>query len=217
MELFASLGLYLILAFVLPGLCYLLAFGLCFPEVYLRIRYWLPPDEKEAVQGSSLFAFALVLGLLVSSVTFALEVLLRHFFHDFFEAWYPEINFTIVHDPSSYATVLIPSAIMHFNIGLGILLMFAIYIFYVSSRGEWRSLASPPRKHSVVTSPRVWLAIVMVVIVVANLIAASEVYRRVKELPPASEKNTTEGFLDAPPIARLTASRPGAISAGPAA
>src|ERR1700739_3481596 len=107
MELFASLGLYLILAFVLPGLCYLLAFGLCFPDAYGAIRRALPPDDQDKVQGSSLFAFALVLGLLISSVTFAFEILLRHTFPDFFHYWYPEINFTIVHDPSSYATVLI--------------------------------------------------------------------------------------------------------------
>jgi multisubunit Na+/H+ antiporter MnhB subunit len=217
MQLFAALGLYLILAFVLPGFCYLLAFGLCFPGEFQAVQKWLPRDDKDVVQGFSLFSFALVLGLLVSSVTFAFEVVLRTSLPDFFHKWYPEIDFTTAHESNSYATVLVPSAIMHFNIGLGTLIILIVYIFYVTRRREWAGQASAGQERSeagarsrkfFLVLPNFWLAIAMATIVVANMIVASEVYRRVHDLSPATDKkssaagylrNFPTSMLDGPP------------------
>ena len=201
MQLFAALGLYLILAFVLPGFCYLLAFGLCFPRQFQSVQAWLPRDDKDGVQTFSLFSFALVLGLLVSSGTFAFEVLLRTVFPIFFHKWYPEIDFTTTHESNSYATVLVPSAIMHFNIGFGILIILVVYLVYVTHRGEWVIQESDNqqrsetigRKHKwFLALPKLWLAIAMAMIVIANMIVASEVYRRVHELPPGADKKSSD-------------------------
>jgi hypothetical protein len=141
MQLFATLGLYLILAFVLPGFCYLLVFGLCFPNAFSEIRRWLPPEGKDAAQGFWVFSLALTGGLLLSSVTFAFELGFRRYF-DFFALWYPEIDFKAPHEPTGYTTVLVPSAFMHFNIGLGIFIIFVVYLIYVTQQGEWTSPAA---------------------------------------------------------------------------
>lgn len=197
MELFATLGLYLILAFVLPGFVYLLAFGLCFPGAFSTIKKWLPPDERE-VQSFSLFAFGLVLGLLLSSVTFALEVVLRsrYSFPAFFEKWYPAIDFAQTHDAGSYANILIPSAIMHFNIGLGLFVFLLIYIlkgirrtweFKCKEKGSCESFWK-------LFLPRALLILAMAVLVVTNMIVSSELYHRVSALPAATTKPVPGNF-----------------------
>jgi hypothetical protein len=185
MQVFATLGLYLILAFVLPGFCYLLAFGLCFPEAFQKLRRWLPPEDTDAVQGFWLFSVAVVGGLLLSSVTFALELVLRESFSSF-AAWYPKIDFgKAPHGPESYTSVLVPSAIMHFNVGSGIFVILAIYLVYTSYRKAWIMAAPADAAGTSKTSlagAKIWLAVVLTVVVLANLFVAKELFHRISDL-----------------------------------
>ena len=70
----AEVGLFLLLAFVIPGYIYLGFFILYFPGIYSNAI------KSSGFQDSSgLFAFllGLALGLLLTSVCFAIELLLR--------------------------------------------------------------------------------------------------------------------------------------------
>jgi hypothetical protein len=180
MQVFATLGLYLILAFVLPGFCYLLVFALCFPDAYQTVRKFLPPEEKDTAQGTWMAAAAVIGGLLLSSGTFALEIVLRCISHTFAE-WYPKINFGgVPHGSESYASVLVPSAIMHLNIGSGTLILLIIYLFYTSYRGEWKKQNNGGA--TVVAASKIWLTIALIVVVPANLLVASELFHRINDL-----------------------------------
>jgi len=204
MELLGTLGLYLVLAFVLPGFVYLLALGLCFPKAYTSIKGWLPPDANEQhVQGFSLFSFAVVLGLLLSSLTFAIEIALRFFCQRGFEQAFPHIDFAAKYDSGSYANVLIPSAIMHFNIGMGLIVFLLTYGFYGAYRTRrfFRREKGTWQFYRQLLLPRTLLILAMAVFSAANLLAASAVYHRVHELSPAS--------VNVPPGKFPTSSMPG--------
>jgi hypothetical protein len=77
MDLLAHLSLYVILGFIMPGFCYLLAFALCFPEEWQEMQKLLPPRNAETTEDFWLFVVAVVSGLLLSSVSFAVEVVFR--------------------------------------------------------------------------------------------------------------------------------------------
>jgi hypothetical protein len=196
-ELLGTLGIYLILAFVLPGFVYLLAFGLCFPRAFSTIKRWLPPDDRQ-VQSSALFFFGAVLGLLLSSVTFAIEVALRSpfFFPAFFERWYPPIDFTQTHEAGSNANILIPSAIMHFNIGLGLAIFLLVYLV----KGIYRTVSfrcvqnGQCRLFWALFFPRALLMLAMAILAVTNVVVSSALYRRVGALPAATTKTAPGNF-----------------------
>lgn len=129
---FSSLGVlvYLILAFVIPGFCYLLASALCFPCSFtnvLRPPGALSPDIWISFLG-------VIGGLLLSSVCFAIETLLDR--QRQMKKWFPEMDLKQMAKIEAagkgtfFLQLLSGSAIMHFNIGLGFVL---IWITYVAS------------------------------------------------------------------------------------
>src|SRR5271165_1265465 len=96
----ATFGIYLILAFIVPGFCYLFLFSVCFHDVTGQVIAWvLPHQQAQQKQHPGiefptvflLWSLTVVVGLLVSSLTFALELVLRCHF-EFFSKCFPEIH-----------------------------------------------------------------------------------------------------------------------------
>jgi hypothetical protein len=152
-----SLGVYLLLAFVLPGFCYLFVFALCFPDLVKEGVQWLATlslsqansvdarAEASSEKTPPLLSFAVgvgvVGGLLLSSVTFVIEIALRRLwpFCGVFERLYPNMHVERIGQieaagkGSFYLHVLSGSALMHFNVGMGILLILIAYVSYMSA------------------------------------------------------------------------------------
>jgi hypothetical protein len=79
MQLLAMLGQYLLLSFVLPGFCYLAIFVLCFaPAADQRGERPVLASIYDHIKASWI-TVAIIGGLLLSSVAFAIEVTLRYF------------------------------------------------------------------------------------------------------------------------------------------
>jgi hypothetical protein len=152
-QLISVLGQYLLLAFVLPGFCYLAVFSLCFPGVLARVFPGLvgrahptgevhssqPAEAKKEVasQGLWITLLAVVSGLLLSSLAFWIEILLRYI--RYFDCWmFPRIPFVKLPQSEALANFFTPEAFMHFNIGLGLLIILAGFVHDVTWRGEWR-------------------------------------------------------------------------------
>jgi hypothetical protein len=113
MQLIAGFSVYLILVFVLPGFAYLLAFAITFPEEFAALPKWLPrpaEGDKDLSFGFWLAVLAIVGGLLLSSVCFAIEIGLRKF--------------------DSFLPIFLASPIMHFNVGVGLSIILIIYVWY---------------------------------------------------------------------------------------
>jgi hypothetical protein len=136
----ASVGLFLLLAFVIPGVCYTFVLRLCFPEDIAAVIKSLsgPPKAEGSSESGEAFSISVIIGLfivtglLVTSVTFSCEILLRHL--EFFQEWYPSIPFKeiAVAEASGKGTTYLQTVagqpIMHLNVGLGLLLILVVYI-----------------------------------------------------------------------------------------
>src|ERR1700730_4365433 len=86
--------------------------------------------KKEASQGFWVTLLAVIFGLLLSSVTFFLEIMLRKS-RDFDCKWFTRIPFDKLAAPAPdnpLANFLAAETIMHFNIAVGFLIIFAIWI-----------------------------------------------------------------------------------------
>ena len=103
------LGQCLILTFVLPGFCYLLVLALCFPRMFRTLCAGLSiaqdkadpkgKDKTSSSLGWWLVSLGSLVGLLLSSVTFAIEVLLRSLdAFSFNEVWFRQIAFDKISD-----------------------------------------------------------------------------------------------------------------------
>jgi hypothetical protein len=198
MEILTVLGQYLLLAFVLPGFCYLTVFALCFPgllaNVFPGIVGQMRPasadaqivqssegSKKAASQGLWVTLLAIVSGLLLSSVAFSIEILLRRFSFWFCSS-FPSIPFNELKDGKASASFFTPEAFMHFNISVGILVLLLIFVIEVTCRGEWsRDKRRLPGARFHVCSPA-WLAIGLAVLVVANLHVSSHLFHRVHDI-----------------------------------
>jgi hypothetical protein len=195
MELLSVLGQYLLLSFVLPGFCYLAVFYLCFPgalaEVFPGVIGQMhnvspapaaPPDGKKeaASQGLWITLLAVVGGLLLSSVAFWIEILLRCL--PFFERAFPHIPFERLTDSKTLANFFTPEAFMHFNIGVGIMIILVVFMIEVTWRREWSSAArKSPQARLHVCHPA-WLVIGLAVVAVANLHVSSYLFHRVHDI-----------------------------------
>jgi hypothetical protein len=170
MELLAVLGQYLLLTFVLPGFCYLLAFGLCFVDDLTELTAKLPTSggTRKDISKGAWFAFlGIIGGLLLSSVTFAIEIFLRQF--DFFgKDWFPAIDFGEIPDIAdhSLANLFTAMAFMHFNIAVGTLIIVIGRLLYAGCR-------------AFCGKTRVWIACSLVIVVIANIMVTSHLFRRV--------------------------------------
>ncbi len=67
---------------------------------------------------------------------------------------------------------------MHFNIGVGILVIFVIFMVVVTRRRDWRKYGDSSVAKRYVCDPRL-LAAGLVVLVAANLLVSSHLYHRV--------------------------------------
>jgi hypothetical protein len=176
---FGALGIYLLLAFVLPGFCYVLVFALCFPREFERCAVWA--QQKQLSPLSSLIALGTIGGLLLTSACFALEILLRGtssrlleplFGHDVVGWIFPSMplaQIAIIEaagKASFYAQMLSGQAIMHFSIGVGVVLIPGTFAL----QRRWRM---PPSRR--------WIPSVLTVIAFGNLVVAHEVFGRANE------------------------------------
>ena len=188
MEILAAVGQYLLLAFVLPGLCYLLVFAVLYGDVFHKIREEWPADAaKESSQGLWMSAVAVGAGLLLSSVTFAIEILFRG--QSWFERWFPEIDFTTValHEKGVLAA---GASIMHFNIALGIFLILLPYPIYACRLDKLFPPANDEEKRARPTRAmlRGCFAVAVAVLTCANLAASSAMFHRTQKILVAVEK-----------------------------
>jgi hypothetical protein len=191
MQLLAVLGQYLLLTFVLPGFCYLLAFALCFPGLFRRLTAGLPIDEEggeRSPQASWIVFFAVIGGLLLSSITFAIEILLREVSETFNKTWFPGVDFAKIHsmDAHSLENLFTAMAFMHFNISVGILIILLLHAAHLMLRrtatGERHGGAArrPPRPESLL--PAVCVIVTLTLIVVANIAISSHLFHRVDHM-----------------------------------
>lgn len=202
MEGLGILGQYLILTFVLPGFCYLLVFALCFPHTFRAICAGLPTGQENSdlsgKQNSSLGWWLVLLGflggLLVSSVTFAIEVVLRtlDLFH-FNDIWFRQIAFDKMSEAGPPLNLFAPMAFMHFNIGVGVFVILLAFFFSMIARHcraarlkNAQGTGTSENHEACECSPRLpeipkgWLTIALFVLVVANIIVSSHLFHRVE-------------------------------------
>lgn len=122
----AIFGLFLLLAFVIPGLVYTVFLYVYFPE--------LKPGFLDVNTLAGLFGIVVILGLLITAVCFFIEkvILEPHL--------YPKIHVTGPNIPllgriesqgksAVYLNQVFGQYIMHLNIGLGVFLLWGSYIF----------------------------------------------------------------------------------------
>jgi len=163
----ANFGIFLLLAFIVPGFCYMFVLGLCFPgwvrdkirSFSGRQRHSATPAEHDAHAEAGatssgegfpamlMIGLSIVSGLLITSVTFALEVLLRGWIC--FQNWYPRIPLKEIAvaeasgKPISHLQLISAQPFMHLNVGVGVLLILLIYIGamichqHADKKGKW--------------------------------------------------------------------------------
>lgn len=129
----AEVGLFLLLAFVLPGFVYLGFFIWYFPNVFQNtvVTFGFKDDMTLFV-----FAAGIIGGLLLTSICFAIELLLRKwkFFND---KMFPSMNISrlAVIEARGRSTLYLRQvtgqAIMHFNIAMGLFIpIVPLYVCY---------------------------------------------------------------------------------------
>jgi hypothetical protein len=174
-QLVAGFGVYLILVFVLPGFVYLFVFAISFPRQFRALPEWLPQHaqgDKDLSLGLWLAITAIVGGLLLSSVCFAVEIWLRNL--RCFETFFPALPFAKVsaieigaRAKDTFLPIFLASPIMHFNIAMGLSIILIVYIWV-----EFHALRLT------------WIATVALVIV-ANFFIAHALAVRVNEMARA--------------------------------
>jgi hypothetical protein len=149
-------GRFLVLAAILPGLIYIAA-----------LYFYLPSYMKTLIDSTGinspvviLSALIFILGVLFSSVCFAIELFLRNNF-PCFKKRFPGLNVKKLAEleaknkPISYLYQLFGQAFMHFNIWMGILLIMLYYVAHLTINCEWEA-------------DSIWRVILGIVFVIAN-------------------------------------------------
>jgi hypothetical protein len=160
-------GVFLFLGFVMPGFCYLFIFTLLFTDTFKKVREWFQSSRIEQALTLVLPGLGIVGGLLLSSCSFALELILRCLIPSVWECLFPDMDLARIAmmeasgETSFYVYMMAGSAIMHLNIALGVIIMIGPYLYYETVR------------------PRSFLLIG--ILVVANLIVACELFHRGKD------------------------------------
>jgi len=186
MELLAALGQYLLEAFVLPGLCYLLVFAMLYGDVLDGIRAKLPGEsERESSLGLWISAVAVGAGLLLSSVTFAIELLFRHWC--WFNALFPEID-VVALNLYQMGVLSAGAAVMHFNIAVGIFIILAAYPIYALSRDDAARPALSESARRARRRFRAWVAVGVLVLTCANLAVSSALFHRTQNILRAEDE-----------------------------
>lgn len=161
MEILSILGQYLLLSFVLPGFCYFGVLYVCFPTARESLKtYWV--------------AVSFIGGLLISSLAFGAELLLRNIVSiDCY--WFPRIPFDKIHDLTSAGSFFAAETFMHLNIGLGLLVI--LVVFAVHPTG-----ARDKHGHTAELVSRCSKLAVLAIIAAANMIVASYLFSRVNDI-----------------------------------
>jgi len=178
-----SLGLFLLLGFVMPGFCYLLLFALCFHEELTDIIEWC--TAKKVTPAYVLTSLAVVGGLLLTSISFAIEILTGKALNSIGYPPFPDLEMHRIAmveaagKGSFYLNMITGSAIMHFNIGVGSLLFLLVGFCPVFTRHKRRYR---------------WVILVFIaVVVVANFTVASRLYPKAKQAIDVAAKVVDSG------------------------
>ena len=143
---FAVFGLFLLLAFVVPGSVYTFFSYIYFPEL---VDYFLKIDPTTAI------GVVIVLGLLITSVCYTIELTVLHRIYSKLKV--PMLNFSILAKTEAkgksnfYVNQVFGQYIMHFNIGMGILLLTGAFLLTHSA--EVRQFSSEVSIPSSTSSP----------------------------------------------------------------
>jgi hypothetical protein len=202
----AGFGIYLVLVFIVPGFCFLLVLGLCFPTfVKDKIKFFSGTEEgkdQKEYSATVILGMAIVAGLLISSVPFAIEMVLHYRanqdhclnFLSGYNYYLPGIPqdqiaaFEAAGRNISFLQLISGSAIMHFNVGLGIMLILLVYVI-VTIFANLRNLFQASFWNG--KFPRVGLVICLFLISACNLIDSKALSKRsnsaidqISKLPP---------------------------------
>ena len=130
-----QLGLFLFLAFILPGSVYLGFFIFYFPSIFKDSVNWTGLE----VSVLFLIGLSIIGGLLLTSICFAIEIILRdfRFTKEVFNKCFPDMGVRKLAkieaegNGSLYLYQVTGQAVMHFNIGTGISIILLIYIINI--------------------------------------------------------------------------------------
>jgi len=125
-------------------------------------------SKKEASQGFWITLIAGILGLALSSVSFAIEAALRK--ASFFDCYlFTRVPFDKLATENPLANFLAAETFMHFNIAIGLLI---ILVLWIANR------KTPVRREDYLCDPR-QLTGGLIVVIIANLIVSSHLFGRV--------------------------------------
>lgn len=142
---FAVFGLFLLLAFVVPGSVYTFFSYIYFPEF---VDYFLEIDPTTAV------GVVIVLGLLISSVCYTIEITALHPIYRKLKKDMLDLSILAKTEAEGktnfYVNQVFGQYIMHWNIGMGLLLLTAVFLAVHGSEVTlfFNDLALPPDKLS---------------------------------------------------------------------
>ena len=183
-----QLTIYLILGFVLPGGCYLVVFAFAFPDLLDKLIEWF--EWRGVSIAVALPGLAVIVGLLLTSLCVAIEKLFRgpeagkpavcRFWSGWakFREWFPEIGMEKIgkieaaKKSTSYLHMVSGEAIMHFNIGIGLFLIFVLY---------WLRLYWFPGFSKATALSIILISLMFIVLVVCNLVAANLFFKRAED------------------------------------
>jgi len=129
----AKFGLFLFLAFILPGIIYVGFVTFYYPEILRQFGWDL--NSWVGFLGLSVF-----FGLLITSICFVLENLLFSLLKRYKDLKRPEIImlgvFEVRNKRTFYLNQLVGQYICHFNVGMGVLILTLAYPFYSYINGN---------------------------------------------------------------------------------
>jgi hypothetical protein len=115
-------------------------------------------------------------GLLLSSVAFSIEVLLRFFSVTIDCDWFPRVAFEKVTDKDNILNFFAGETFMHLNIALGVFVILLYFMITVTWNQRW----SVP--HGYYKWHPAFLVFMFIVLVASNLIVSSYLFHRVADI-----------------------------------
>jgi hypothetical protein len=168
-----EIGRFLLLGAFLPGLVYTFAFMIYFPELAIKFDCWMRSFRFESTW-LAWTAVTVTIGLILSSICFAIELLARK--SGKFNQCFPNIEVSklaaieVKAKSTAYLNQLLGQAFMHFNIWLGLLLILLFWVFFeIYYFGK-----------SALTIPNIARLIVGLIVILANLYVSKNFYNWAK-------------------------------------
>jgi len=160
-----NIGIFLLLAAIVPGLVYTAGLLFYFPDQAKEFALWMKCIELELAWG----IVPVILGLLLSSICFAFELVVLHRCTHL-KKWFPAPNVPVLNELEvqgktvSYLRQLLGQAFMHLNIWVGLLCIILLFVVITTVGGTW-------------TIYKFYKLAFGIVVIVANIIVSSKFYK----------------------------------------